>query len=72
MRPKKEEQLCRVAKEAEACMKDGHTRWDSIRNLLCVHTGRRLNRPSAVLKEGGTRTQSPSEVLEMATTLLIY
>ena len=45
-------------------MKDGRTRWDSIRRFQQVHAGRRPTRPSAVLKEDGCLTQGPEEVME--------
>ena len=47
----KEDWICRIAKEAEVAVKDGHARWDSIRRLQQAHAGRRPTKPSAVYKE---------------------
>ena len=58
----KEDWICRVAKEAEAAVKDGRARWDSIRRLQQTHAGRRPTKPSAVFKEDGDLAQGPSEV----------
>lgn len=51
-----------IANDVEAAVKDGRTRWESIRNLQQVHAARRPDRPSSVLKEDGSLTQSPEEV----------
>ena len=53
----------RIALEGEAAVKDGRTRWDSIRKLQHAHAGRRPLRSSAVLKEDGEMTQGPEEVM---------
>ena len=58
----KEDWICRVAKEAEAAVKDGRARWDSMRRLQQTHAGRRPTKPSAVFKEDGDLAQGPSEV----------
>ena len=58
----KEDWICRVAMEGEAAVKDGRTRWDSIRKLQQAHAGRRPTRPSAVVKENGDLTQGREEV----------
>ena len=50
--------------EGEAAVKDGKTRWESVRKLQQVHAGCRPTRPSAVRKEDGELTQGPTEVLQ--------
>ena len=58
----KEDWICRVAKEAEAAVKDGRARWDSIRRIQQTHAGRRSTKPSAVFKEDRDLVQGSSEV----------
>ena len=59
----REEWICRVAKEAEAAVKDGHTRWENIRALQQTHRGRRKVKPRNVLKEDGVLTQGTEELV---------
>ena len=49
--------ICRVAMEGEAAVKDGQTRWDSIRKLQQADAGRIPTRSSAVVKENEVLTQ---------------
>ena len=58
----KEEWIRRMAQEGEKAVKDGRTRWQSIRKLQMAHTGRRPSRTTAILKEDGELTNSPEEV----------
>ena len=58
----REEWICRVAREGEAAVKDGHARWDSVRGLQQAHAERRPTRPTAVMKEDGALTQGEEEV----------
>ena len=58
----KEKWMCRIASDAEKAIKDGRTRWQSIRKLQTAHAGRRPVRPSAVIKEDGELTKGPDEV----------
>ena len=58
----KKDWICRVVMEGEAAVKDGRTRWVSIRKLQQAHAGRRPTRPSAVVKENGDLTQGREEV----------
>lgn len=58
----KEDWICRIAKEAEAAVKDGRTRWDRVRRLQQTHAGRRSIKPSSVWKEDGTLTQGNEEL----------
>ena len=60
----KEEWIRKVATECEEVVKDGRTRWNSIRRLQQEHAGRRPARPSAVRKEDGKLTQGPAEELQ--------
>ena len=48
--------------QGEKAVKDGRTRWQSIRKLQMAHTGRRPSRTTAILKEDGELTKSPEEV----------
>ena len=58
----KEEWIRRTAQEGEKAVKDGRTRWQSIRKLQMAHTGRRPSRTTAILKKDGELTKSPEEV----------
>lgn len=58
----KEDWICRVAKEAEAAVKDGRTRWERIRSLQQTHMGRRTFKPRSVWKEDGTLTQGGEDL----------
>ena len=58
----KEEWMCQVAQECEEAVKNGRTRWESIRKLQRSHAGRRPIRPSALNKTDGQITQGPEEV----------
>lgn len=58
----KEEWITRTAQEGEKAVKDGRTRWKSIRKLQMAHAGRRPSRPTAVLKEDGELTKTPEQV----------
>ncbi len=44
-------------------MKDGKTRWESIRKLQQVYAGRRPTRPVAIMKEDRELTQHTDEVV---------
>ena len=59
----KEDWIHKVAQDAEDAVKDGQTRWDSIRKLQLTHAGRRPAMPRVVLKECGQLTQNPDEVI---------
>lgn len=59
-----EDWICGVAKEAEAAVKDGRTRWERIRRLQQAHAGRRSIKPSAVWKEDGTPTRGNEEAIK--------
>ena len=54
----------RVAMEGEAVVKDGRTRWESIKKRPQAETGCRLVRPSGVKKEDGELPQGSSELLQ--------
>ena len=60
----RENWIKRVALEGEAAVKDGKTRWESIRRLQQAHAGRRATRSNAVRKEDGELTQGPTEVIQ--------
>ena len=54
--------MCRIASDAEKAIKNGRTRWRSIRKLQLAHAGRRPVKPSAVMKEDGKLTKGPDEM----------
>ena len=58
----KEEWICRVAKGAEAAVKDGCVKWERVRSLQQVHMGRKTIRPRSVWKEDGTLTQGSEDL----------
>ena len=60
-----------MAKEGEAAVRDGKTRWEGVRKLQQVHAGRRSTRPNAVRKENGELTKGPINggVAEVASAL---
>ena len=58
----KEDWICRVDKEAEVAVKEGHTRWDSIRRLQQAHAERILIKPSIVWKEDESLTKGNEEL----------
>ena len=47
----KEEWICRVAKEAEAAVKDRRIRWESVRRLQQIHMERSMIKPRSVKNE---------------------
>ena len=58
----KEEKIAKVASEAEAAVKDGRVKWNSIHRLR-VYGGCRPVRPTVVFKDGGELKKGPSEIL---------
>ena len=58
----REEWIKRVAMEGETAMKDGRTRWESIRKLQQADAEHRQVKPSAVRNEDRELAQVPLEV----------
>ena len=60
----RESWIAKVAADGEAAVKDGKTRWESIRKLQRAFGGCKSVRPSAVKKLNGELTEGESEVLQ--------
>lgn len=56
--------IAKVAADGEAAVKDGKTRWESIRKLQRAFAGRRSVRPNAVKKLDGELAEGEAEVLQ--------
>ena len=53
-----------MATAGEEAVKDDRARWDCICKKQRVYAGRRLVRPTAILKNDGQLSNGPEEVLE--------
>ena len=60
----RESWIAKVAADGEAAVKDGKTRWESIRKLQRAFGGRKSVRPSAVKKLNGELAEGEAEVLQ--------
>ena len=60
----RESWIAKVAADGEAAVKDGKTRWESIRKLQRAFSGRKSVRPSAVKKLNGELAEGEAEVLQ--------